>query len=72
MRALQKIVTRGNASGVTIPRAMMIHLGWLPGEGIVLEVLEDRSVRLRRPCEKDFAPLQTPRAFFTQPSSVPL
>lgn len=60
MRSLQKIVRNGNASHVAIPRQAMFWLGWLPGEAIVLEVLEDRSVRLRRPAADEFLPKHMP------------
>lgn len=61
MRALQKLTRNGNSTSVTLPRPLLFHLGWLPGESIILELLEDNSVRLRRPCERDFAPLSTPQ-----------
>lgn len=61
MRAIQKLVKNGNATAVSIPRAMLIHLGWLPSESIIIEVLEDNSLRLRRPVERDFAPQGAPR-----------
>lgn len=61
MRAIQKLVRNGNATAVAVPRPMLINLGWLPGESIVLELLEDRSIRIRRPCERDFAPMGAPR-----------
>jgi antitoxin component of MazEF toxin-antitoxin module len=32
MRALQKLTRNGNATAVTIPRAILHTLGWLPGE----------------------------------------
>jgi len=61
VRALQKLVRNGNATAVAIPRPFLIHLGWLPGESIVLELLEDKSIRVRRPVERDFAPIGPPR-----------
>ena len=61
MRALQKLVTRGNSVGINMPRTMLINLGWLPGENLIIELLEDDSVRLRRPCAQDFAPMRPPR-----------
>jgi antitoxin component of MazEF toxin-antitoxin module len=61
MRALQKLVRNGNATGISIPRPMLVHLGWLPGEQFILELLEDGSVRVRRPVERDFAPIGAPR-----------
>ncbi len=70
MRAVQKLVRNGNSTAVSIPRAMLIHLGWLPGQSVVLELLEDKTVRLRPPVERDFAPLGAPRIFFDEPASV--
>jgi antitoxin component of MazEF toxin-antitoxin module len=66
MRALQKLTTRGNSTGVSIPRTILHRLGWLPGESVIIEVLEDDSVRVRRPCERDFAPLGAPRLFMNE------
>jgi len=47
MRAFQKLVRNGNATAVTIPRAVLFHLRWLPGDYVVLEVQEDKSIRIR-------------------------
>lgn len=48
MRLIQKLVRNGNSTQVTIPRPVQMHLGWLPGEAVVLTVLEDRSLRIQR------------------------
>lgn len=69
MRAFQKLVKNGNAAGVSIPRPLLIHLGWLPGEFFILELLEDDSIRVRRPRELDFAPMSAPR-MLPQPNSL--
>lgn len=61
MRALQKLVRNGNATRVAIPRQLLIHLGWLPGEMLTVELLEDRTIRLRRPVLADLAPLGPPQ-----------
>jgi antitoxin component of MazEF toxin-antitoxin module len=61
MRALQKLTRNGNSTTVVIPRPLMFYLGWLPGQAIILEVLEDKSVRLRIPVESDFMPRRPPR-----------
>lgn len=47
MRAFQKLVRNGNATAVTIPRAVLFHLHWLPGDYVLLEVQEDKSIRIR-------------------------
>jgi antitoxin component of MazEF toxin-antitoxin module len=61
MRALQKLVRNGSSTQVTMPRPLLIHLGWLPGEAVIIELLEDDSIRIRRPREADFAPVRMPR-----------
>jgi len=69
MRALQKLVRNGNSTQVTIPRPMLIALGWLTGEQMILELLEDQSLRIRRPVERDFAPVSAPRMMFDNTSA---
>jgi antitoxin component of MazEF toxin-antitoxin module len=71
MRALQKLVKNGNAIAVSIPRPLLVHLGWLPGESIIIELLEDDSIRLRRPVERDFAPQGAPRLIHDGVATVP-
>lgn len=61
MRALQKLIRNGSSTVVTIPRSILIALGWLPGQPIIVEVLEDRSLRIRLPTEADVAPKAAPR-----------
>jgi len=50
---------------------MMIHLGWLPGESLIIELLESGSILLRRPEYKDFAPVGPPRIVRDEPAAVP-
>jgi len=40
-RTFQQLYRHGNATAVTIPRYLLFELGWLPGEHVVLELLED-------------------------------
>lgn len=56
MRALQKLVRNGNSTQVTIPRPALFWLGWLPGEAVILEVLENKSLLIRRPASDEFLP----------------
>lgn len=56
MRRLQKLVANGNSTQVTIPRAAMLWLGWLPGEAIIFEVTENKHVVLRQPRADEFLP----------------
>ena len=46
MRAFQKLVRNGNATAVTIPRAALFELRWLPGDYVLLSVQEDKSIRI--------------------------
>lgn len=64
MRAFQKLVKNGNSTAVSIPRTLLVHLGWLPGESVIIELLEDNTLRLRRPTERDFAPQGAPRLIY--------
>lgn len=54
MRCLQKLMRCGNGTHLTIPRAALFYLGWLPGEQVIFELLEDKSVRVRKPNQDDF------------------
>lgn len=70
MRALQKLCRNGNATSVTIPRPILIHLGWLPGNFVVVELLEDKSLRVRPQHDGEFAPSTVPRLFFPTAPAV--
>lgn len=59
MVALQKLRRNGNATSVSIPRPMMMHLGWFTGKAIIVELLEDRTIRLRPPTPTDFGFTET-------------
>ncbi len=69
-RILGKLVRNGNATAVTIPRPLLFATGWLPGESVVLELLEDRTVRARRPEARDFGIQSPPRLIFDQPAEA--
>jgi antitoxin component of MazEF toxin-antitoxin module len=71
MRALQKLVKNGNATSVSIPRQMLIALGWLPGQSVIIEILEDMTIRVRRPRLEDVAPVGPPMRLFDAPSPGP-
>ena len=47
MRTFQKLVRNGNSTQVTLPKAMLLHLGWLPGSMITIELREDSSLVVR-------------------------
>jgi antitoxin component of MazEF toxin-antitoxin module len=70
MRADVRLTRNGNCTTITIPRAMRTHLGWLPGERMVIELLEDQSVRVRRMTADDIAPPRIPSLVFTTPAAV--
>lgn len=70
MTALQKLARHGNSTAVSIPRAMLQHIDWLPGQHVIVEVLEDKSIRVRRPTEHDFMGTPTPRLMFDEQNAV--
>jgi antitoxin component of MazEF toxin-antitoxin module len=55
MRRLAKLVRNGNSVQVTISRPYLNYLGWAPGDDVITEILEDQSLRIRRPLTRDFA-----------------
>jgi antitoxin component of MazEF toxin-antitoxin module len=67
MRALQKLVRNGNSTGFTIPRTLLIRLGWLPGQAIIVEEAEGNVLVVRRPNERDFGPVVMPRVLDGDP-----
>ncbi len=48
MKGIQKLVRNGNSTGVTIPRPVLWHLGWLPGQLVVMTVLEGGELHIRK------------------------
>jgi antitoxin component of MazEF toxin-antitoxin module len=70
MRALQKLTRNGNATALTIPRALLHTLGWLPGESLIVEIVDDGRVQLRRPVAEDFGPRAASRMLPPQLSMV--
>lgn len=70
MRALQKLTRNGNSTAVTIPRTILHALGWLPGESLIMEIVDDGRVELRRPNEHDFGPASASRMLPHQLSMV--
>jgi antitoxin component of MazEF toxin-antitoxin module len=71
MRSLQKLIRNGNSTQVTIPRPVLVTLGWLPGQAVILELLEDGNILLRMPREVDFAPKGKPRLVMDPAPAVP-
>jgi hypothetical protein len=70
MRADIVLTKNGNTVTACIPRALRTHLGWLSGERMVWELLEDNSLRLRRMTGADVAPARVPSLKFDQPAAV--
>lgn len=70
MRALQKLIRNSASTGLTIPRTFLHHLGWMCGESVIIELLEDQSLRIRRPELRDFQPIQAPRLIPESPDAV--
>lgn len=65
-----KIVRSGTSSGINIPRPILIRLGWLPGQRVIVELLEDESIRIRLPKLEDFVQLGKGRVVYDEPGVV--
>jgi hypothetical protein len=64
-RAMMKLVRHGNGTVVGICRPMLYELGWICGQDLIVELLEDKSgVIVRRPRIEDFGPTTPPRLVF--------
>ena len=59
MRYVQKLVRNGNTTHVAILRPVLLHLGWLPGSAVVVEVQEDKTLRIRALNLEDTLPKKT-------------
>lgn len=70
VRAEIKIVRNGNAAGVNLPRQLLIRLGWIPGQRVICELLEDGSVRLSQPTIKDYLQFGRGRVVYDEPAVV--
>lgn len=56
MRFLQKIVRNGNASQVTLPKQLLAWTDLIPGQPVIIEALEDKSIRIRAVGSDELAP----------------
>jgi antitoxin component of MazEF toxin-antitoxin module len=62
MRGIQRVLKHGSSAVVTIPRPFLYHLGWIIGQGVMVELLEDKQgLILRAPRLEDFGPMGPPR-----------
>lgn len=59
MRRLQKIVKNGGSVHVSLAPQMLCYLGWLPGEAVIVELTEQKSIVVRRPHPDEFMPKHT-------------
>lgn len=67
MRDIRRLVRNGNATQITISRPMLVHLGWLPGMDMVMELLEDNTIRIRPLEDKAFQPKPKPQLVYPAP-----
>ena len=56
MAKLQRLNKCGSSIQVTIPRPLLYHLGWHPGDYIVPELTEGGGILIRPPRTEDFRP----------------
>lgn len=61
MRYVQKIVRNGNSAQVTLPRHLMAWCELILGQAVIVETLEDKSIRIRALRENDLMPAHPPR-----------
>jgi antitoxin component of MazEF toxin-antitoxin module len=62
VRGIQKVLKHGSSAAVTIPRPFLYHLGWIIGQGVMLELLEDgQGLLVRLPKLEDLGPTAAPR-----------
>jgi hypothetical protein len=58
----------GNTTAIAVSRPFLFALNWLPGQAVILELLEDGSgFVVRLPKQEDFGPVLPPR--LARPSS---
>lgn len=55
-RNLQKLTAAGSSLHVTITRPILRHVGWLPGQLLVVEVLSDNSISVRAARDIELGP----------------
>jgi antitoxin component of MazEF toxin-antitoxin module len=70
-RCRATLSSNGSSTCINIPRAMLTYLGWLCGDEMVLELLEDGSLRVRELTRDDFPTPRRLRAVPIEPSTVP-
>ena len=70
MRLLTKLQRCGCSVHVTIPKQALAWLGWVEGEPILFELLEDHTVAYRKPNADDFTPKRARPVFLE--SAVPM
>lgn len=71
MRDLRTLTRNGNATTVVICRPLLVHLGWLPGTKVVVELLEDNTLRIRPLEDAAFKPKPIPALAQDGPEFLP-
>lgn len=70
-RQIQNLTRNGSSTALTIVRPVMRHLGWIPGQSVIVEVLDDDTLRVRLPRVEDFGPQsRNARALTIDPSEI--
>jgi antitoxin component of MazEF toxin-antitoxin module len=70
MRDLRTLTRNGNATTVVICRPLLVQLGWLPGTKVVVELLEDNTLRIRPLDDAAFQPKRIPHVVHDTPDTV--
>ena len=58
---LQRLSKNGSSACVNIRKPVLRQLDWITGMSLVVEVLDDNTLRIRKPTFEDLGP-QVPRA----------
>lgn len=69
MRCAHKLTKHGNSVHLVIPRYLLANLGWLCGDTVVEELLEDGTLRVRPLKDPAFRPKPIPKLVHVIPSS---
>lgn len=71
MRAIQKLCRSGSSTVFTVPRPILERVGWVSGDFIVVELLENGVIQVRTPTTADFRPRVAPTATDDTSAAVP-
>jgi antitoxin component of MazEF toxin-antitoxin module len=69
-RAIQKLVRNGSSTQITLPRWILVPLGWLPGTDVVVELTENNAILITPLEDPRFKPKNARRVVQDEPAPV--